>query len=35
MTKIDIKLLALDIDGTLMDAQKRFPEVNRRALQAC
>ena len=35
MTKIQVKLLALDIDGTLMDAQKRFPEVNRRALQAC
>ena len=35
MTKIDVKLLALDIDGTLMDAQKRFPEVNCRALQAC
>ena len=35
MTKIQVKLLALDIDGTLLDAQKRFPEVNRRALQAC
>ena len=35
MTKIDVKLLALDIDGTLMDAQKRFPEINCRALQAC
>ena len=33
--KPDIRLLALDIDGTLMDAQKRFPEINRRALQAC
>ena len=35
MTKIQVKLLALDIDGTLMDAQKRFPEINCRALQAC
>ena len=33
--KLDIRLLALDIDGTLMDAQKRFPEINRRALQQC
>ena len=33
--KLDVRLLALDIDGTLMDAQKRFPEINRRALQAC
>jgi len=30
-----IRMLALDIDGTLMDAQKSFPEVNCRALQAC
>ena len=35
MTKMDVKMLALDIDGTLMDAQKRFPEINCRALQAC
>ena len=33
--RMDIRLLALDIDGTLMDARKRFPEINRRALQAC
>ena len=33
--KLDVRLLALDIDGTLMDAQKRFPEINRRALQRC
>ena len=33
--KLDIRMLALDIDGTLMDAQKRFPEINRRALRAC
>ena len=31
----DVRLIALDIDGTLMDADKRFPEINRRALQAC
>ena len=33
--KLDIRMLALDIDGTLMDAQKRFPEINRRALRLC
>lgn len=33
--KLDIGMLCLDIDGTLMDAQKRFPEINCRALQAC
>ena len=33
--KVDIGMLCLDIDGTLMDAQKRFPEINCRALQAC
>ena len=27
------RLLALDVDGTLLDDQKRVPEVNRRALQ--
>ena len=32
---MDIKLLALDIDGTLMNSAKEFPEINRRALQAC
>ena len=31
----NVRLIALDIDGTLMDADKRFPEINRRALQAC
>lgn len=33
--KIDVKLLALDIDGTLMDSRKEFPENNCRALQEC
>lgn len=33
--KLDVGLLALDIDGTLMNAEKQFPEINRRALQAC
>ena len=33
--KLDIRLLALDIDGTLMDARKQFPEINRRALREC
>ncbi len=32
---LNIRLLALDIDGTLMDTRKRFPEVNIRALQEC
>lgn len=31
----DIRLLALDIDGTLMNSKKEFPEINRRALQEC
>ena len=31
----NVRLIALDIDGTLMDADKRFPEINCRALQAC
>ncbi len=31
----DIRLLALDIDGTLMDREKRFPQINCRALQEC
>ena len=35
MKKPDIGLLALDIDGTLMNAQKQFPPVNCRALQEC
>lgn len=30
-----IRLLALDIDGTLMDREKRFPQINCRALQEC
>ncbi len=30
-----VQLIALDIDGTLMDRDKRFPEINCRALQAC
>lgn len=33
--KLDVGLLALDIDGTLMNAEKQFPEINRRALQEC
>ena len=35
MKKLDIGLLTLDIDGTLMNAQKQFPPVNCRALQEC
>ena len=35
MNEMNIKMLALDIDGTLMDAQKRFPEINCRTLQEC
>ena len=35
MNDMNIKMLALDIDGTLMDAKKQFPEINRRALQEC
>ena len=30
-----IRMLALDIDGTLMDSRKKFPEINRLALQEC
>ena len=33
--EMNIRLIALDIDGTLMDSNKEFPEINRRALQAC
>lgn len=33
--KLKIDMLCLDIDGTLMDSRKRFPEINCRALQAC
>jgi len=35
MKKPDIRLLTLDIDGTLMNSEKQFPEINCRALQAC
>lgn len=31
----NVRMIALDIDGTLMDSRKRFPEINCRALQAC
>lgn len=30
-----VRLIALDIDGTLMDREKKFPPINCRALQAC
>ena len=33
MKDMDIRLLALDLDGTLMDSDKHFPEINCRALQ--
>lgn len=33
--EMNIRLIALDIDGTLMNSKKEFPEINRRALQAC
>ena len=35
MNRTDIRLVALDLDGTLMDSDKRFPEINCRALQRC
>lgn len=35
MKNMDIRMLALDIDGTLMDSDKNFPEINCRALQEC
>jgi len=35
MKKLDVKMLALDIDGTLMNSRKEFPENNCRALQEC
>lgn len=35
MKKLDVKMLALDIDGTLMNSRKQFPENNCRALQEC
>lgn len=31
----DIRMLALDIDGTLMNAEKQFPEINCSTLQEC
>ena len=33
--KMKVKLLALDIDGTLMNSAKEFPEINKTALQEC
>ncbi len=33
--KLPVQMLCLDIDGTLMNADKRFPEINVRSLQAC
>lgn len=35
MNERNIKMLALDIDGTLLDANKQLPEINRRALCEC
>ena len=35
MNRTDIRLIALDLDGTLMDSDKRFPEINCRDLQKC
>lgn len=32
---MDIRLIALDLDGTLLDSQKRLSSRNRRALEAC
>ena len=29
----DIKIVSLDLDGTLLDSQKRLSEVNRAALE--
>ena len=29
-----VKLIVMDVDGTLVDDQKQLPDVNRRALQA-
>ena len=31
----EIKLIAVDMDGTLVDDEKRIPEENLRALEAC
>ena len=30
-----IRLIALDLDGTLLDSQKRLPERNKKAIQDC
>lgn len=35
MERLDIKFIALDMDGTLLDSQKRLSERNRQALLAC
>ena len=32
---MQIRMLALDIDGTLMNSEKKFPEINCRSLQEC
>lgn len=32
---MSIRLIALDLDGTLLDGQKHLPERNKKALQAC
>ena len=33
--EMNIRMLALDIDGTLLDDKRQLPEINRRALQEC
>lgn len=35
ITNMDIRLIALDMDGTLLDSQKHLPEENRQVLSAC
>lgn len=35
ITNMDIRLIALDMDGTLLDSQKHLPEENRQVLRAC
>ena len=30
-----IRLIALDLDGTLLDSQKMLPERNKKALEEC
>lgn len=32
---MSIKLIALDLDGTLLDSQKKLPERNKKAIEAC